>query len=139
MGSRKYLKQKSLLLAHEFWGLRYFGGWEGHPTWIKRFRKTLHRRRSAFHSSLRHGFQKREGEEWITEGEGSWPCLLGHVLGGDGASVWTVRTGWSWSLLLRRGPENPQGRNGPTNIWAHRLWRPKWTFPTHSFRVNFFL
>ena len=28
-------KQESLLLSHEFWGLRYFGGWEGHPTWIK--------------------------------------------------------------------------------------------------------
>ena len=34
-------------------------------------------------------FQKRrEGEGWITEGEGSWLCLLGHVLGGDGASGW---------------------------------------------------
>ena len=45
-------------------------------------------------------------------------------------AVWTVRTGCSWSLLLGRGPDNPQGRNGPTNIQAHQALEAQMDFPT---------
>lgn len=80
-------KQESLLLSHEFWGLRYFEGWAGHPTWIKDLGKHFIGGEVPSILPLDTDFQKRrEGEGWITEGEGSWLCLLGRVLGGDGAS-----------------------------------------------------
>ena len=80
-------KQESLLLSHEFWGLRYFEGWAGHPTWIKELGKHFIGGEVPSILPLDMDFQKRrEGEWWITEGEGSWLCLLGRVLGGDGAS-----------------------------------------------------
>lgn len=43
--------------------------------------------------------------------------------------VWTIRTGWSWTLLPGKGSESPQDRNGLTNIRADQALDVQTEFP----------